>query len=185
MSGEDTIVAGMAGRYATALFELAGEANALDVVAKDLDELGALIRKSQELARVVRSPLFSREEKGRAMGAILERLGASALTRKFIGLLALKRRLFALPDMIRSYRALLAQKRGEITAHVTSAHPLDTQQKNALSDILRATFKRDVKLATAVDEGLLGGLIVKIGSRMIDSSLSTKLDRLKLAMREA
>ena len=185
VSGEDVIVSGMAGRYATALFELADETNALDAVARDLGQLAEMMRASKDLVRVVRSPLVSREEQARAMAALLDRIGAHDLTRRFVGLLAQKRRLFALADMIRAYRALLAQKRGEMTAHVTSAHPLDSEQRAALSDILHVTFKRDVKLETTVDQNLLGGLIVKVGSRMIDSSLATKLDRLKLAMREA
>src|SRR5262249_30635141 len=104
---------------------------------------------------------------------------------KFIGLLAHKRRLFALPGIIKIYRDLVAAERGEMTAEVTSAHPLSGNQKNALSDILRVTFKREVKIDATVDDRLLGGLVVKVGSRMIDSYLATKLDRLKLAMREA
>lgn len=185
MSGEDTNVAGMPGRYAIALFELADESGALDAVAGDLDSLAKLIAESADFALVIKSPSFSREEQGRAMEALMTRLNAHALTRNFVGLLAQKRRLFALPDMIRGYRQLLAKKRGEMTADVTAAHPLSSAQRDALSDILRVTFKRDVKLNLTVDERLLGGLIVKVGSRMIDSSLATKLDRLKLAMREA
>lgn len=185
VSGEEPIVAGMAGRYATALFELADEAAALDAVAADLDQLARLVRGNADLLRVVKSPLFSREEQGRALLAILERLGAAPLTIRFVGLVAAKRRLFALLDMIAAYKSLIAKKRGEITARVTSAQPLNDVQRQALGDLLRMTYKRDVKLEAAVDEALLGGLIIKVGSRMIDSSLSTKLDRLKFAMKEA
>ena len=175
----------MAGRYATALFELADEAGALDKVAADLGRLAPLIRGSDDLARLVRSPLFSREEQSRAMDAILVRLGVNDLTRKFVGLVAEKRRLFALLDMAAAYDALLAFKRGEIKARVTAAHPMNDAQTQALKDTLRNAFHREVKLEVAVDERLLGGLIVKVGSRMIDSSLATKLNKLKLAIREA
>jgi len=175
----------MAGRYATALFDLADEAGALDAVAQDLSRLSTLIRGSADLARVVRSPAFSREEQGRAMDAILARLSVNPLTRKFVGLVAEKRRLFALLDMAAGYEALLAHKRGEIKAKVTAAHPINDAQIQTLKDVLRASFHREVKLEVAVDERLLGGLIVKVGSRMIDSSLATKLNKLKLAIREA
>jgi F-type H+-transporting ATPase subunit delta len=175
----------MAGRYATALFDLAGEAGARDAVSADLTRIVALVRGSADLARLVRSPVFSREEQARAMDAILARLNVQALTRKFIGLVAEKRRLFAVIDMAAAYEALLADKRGEIKARVTAAHPMSDAQTQALKDALRSAFHREVKLETAVDERLLGGLIVKVGSRMIDSSLATKLDKLKLAIREA
>jgi len=185
VSGAGSIVAGMAGRYALALFDLADETKALDPVASDLARLTALIRGSADLARLVKSPVFSREEQGRAMDAILARLGVNPLTRKFIGLVAEKRRLFALLDMAAAYEALLAFKRGEIKARVTAAHPLSDAQTEALKDTLRNAFHREVKLEIAVDNNILGGLIVKVGSRMIDSSLATKLNKLKLAIREA
>lgn len=175
----------MAGRYATALFELADEAKALDAVSGDLTRLVALVRGSADLARLVRSPAFSRAEQGRAMDAILARLNVHPLTRKFIGLVAQKRRLFALLDMAAAYEALLAHKRGEIKARVTAAHPMSDAQTQALKDTLRNAFHREVKLEIAVDERLLGGLVIKVGSRMIDSSLATKLDKLKLAIRGA
>lgn len=185
MSGAGSLVAGMSGRYATALFDLAEESKSLDTVAQDLTRLTALIRGSADLGRLVKSPVFSRAEQGQAMAAILERLGVSPLTKKFVGLVAEKRRLFALTDMATAFDALLAFKRGELKARVTSAHPLSDGQIIALKATLRATFKREVTLDTAVDNRLLGGLIVKVGSRMIDSSLATKLERLKLAIREA
>lgn len=185
MASEETIVSGVAGRYATALFELADEAGALDAVASDMMQLAGLVRANPDLARVVKSPLYSRDDQARALDAIAERLGASPLTRKFLGLLAQKRRLFALLDIAAAYDALLSAKRGEIKAKVTSALPLRDHEALAISDILRVAFRRDVKLENAVDPRILGGLIVKVGSRMIDSSLATKLDRLKLAMKQA
>ena len=175
----------MAGRYATALFDLAEEAGSLDAVAADLSRIVALVRGSADLSRLVKSPVFSREEQGRAMSAILERLNVNGLTAKFIGLVAEKRRLFALVDMATAYDTLLAHKRGEIKARVTASHFLNDAQIQALKDTLRNTFHREVKLEIFIDERLLGGLIVKVGSRMIDSSLATKLDKLKLAIREA
>jgi F-type H+-transporting ATPase subunit delta len=175
----------MAGRYAIALFELAEEARALDPVAEDLNRIVALVRGSADLTRLVKSPAFSRAEQGRAMDAILSRLKVNPLTRKFIGLVAEKRRLFALLDMAAAYEVLLAHKRGEIKARVTTAHLLNDGQIQALKDTLRAAFHREVKLEIFVDNRLLGGLVVKVGSRMIDSSLATKLNKLKLAIREA
>lgn len=190
MSGEDIVsgkdgVSGLAGRYATALFELADEAGALDAVSADLTRMTALVQGSADLARVLKSPVFSREEQGRALDAVLVRLGVNPLTRNFIGLLAQKRRLFALLDIAAAYDALLSVKRGEIKAKVTSARALSAGEVAAISDILRIAFRCDVKLQNAVDPRILGGLIVKVGSRMIDSSLATKLDRLKFAMKQA
>ncbi len=185
MAGEEPIVAGMAGRYATALFELAQEGNALDAVAKDLASIRELIDGSEDMKRLVRSPVFSADEQTNAINAILDKLSAHALTRKFVGLVAKNRRLFALRDMTRAFAAQLAKHRGEMTATVTSAHPLSDGQVNALKATLKQSFKLDVNLTSEVDADLLGGLVVKVGSRMIDTSLKTKLDNLQLAMKEA
>ncbi len=185
VAGEEPIVAGMAGRYATALFDLAQEANALDAVAKDLNSLRGLIDGSDDMKRLVRSPVFTADEQTGAINAILDRLSVHALTRKFVGLVAKNRRLFALRDMARAYAALLAKHRGEMTATVTSAHPLSDAQVTSLKATLKQSFKLDVNLTTDVDPALLGGLVVKVGSRMIDTSLKTKLDNLQLAMKEA
>ncbi len=175
----------MAGRYATALYDLAVEAGAPDVVERDLAQIADLLRESPDLLRLVRSPLFDRAAQSRAFGAVLERLGANELTKKFIGLLAERRRLFALADIIATFRAMMARRRGETTAQVRSAMPLDEAARDALAAELKSMLKRDVKLELKVDPGLLGGLVVKVGSRMIDSSLATKLETLKLAMKEA
>lgn len=185
MSGEEPIVAGMAGRYASALFELAGETKNRDRIGEDLRRLSALIAGSDDLRRLIRSPLYDRDDQARAMNAVLDRLGVDALTRKFVGLVTQKRRLFALPDIIRSFEALATVARGELKARVTSARPLSQSQIQDLTDTLRASLKREIKLDAQVDERVLGGLVVRVGSRMIDSSLATKLDRLRLAMREA
>lgn len=184
MSSEQ-LVSGMAGRYATALFELADAQGSLDAVASDLASIRALLDSSDDLVRLVRSPVFDADAKWRAVSAILEKTGISGLVYNFIGIVTRKRRLFALPGMISGYTALLALKRGEMSADVTSAHALDESQIAALKTALNAATGRDVFINMAVDSGLLGGLVVKVGSRMIDSSLRTKLNSLKLAMKEA
>ena len=181
----DHPVSGVAGRYATALFELAEAQGALDAVAADLGKISAMLGASEDLKRLVRSPIFGADEQGRAFGAVLEKAGISGLVKNFAGLVIRNRRLFALPDMISAYGALLAQKRGEVTAQVTSAHPLGDAQVESLKAALKSATGRDVRIDTKVDAGLLGGLIVKVGSRMIDSSLRTKLNSLKIAMKEA
>jgi F-type H+-transporting ATPase subunit delta len=175
----------MAGRYATALFELAESEGHLDATASDLARVTSLINGSEDFRRLVASPVFSAGEQGRAFAAILERAGIKGLVARFAGLVIQNRRLFALPDMITGFNRLLAAKRGEITADVTSAHPLSDAQVASLKQSLKAATGRDVQIDAKVDAGLLGGLIVKVGSRMIDSSLKTKLTSLKLAMKEA
>ena len=185
MASENVSVAGLAGRYATALFELANETKSLEAIAADLARLKALTDGSADLARLVRSPVFSREEQGRAMEAILARLNVNALTKNFIGLLAQKRRLFALTGIVAAFNALLARQRGEMTAEVTSAQPLKPEQRTALMGTLKDAMTRNMRLTERVDPTLLGGLVVKVGSRQIDSSLKSKLVRLERAMRGA
>lgn len=185
MPSEGPIGSGVAGRYASAVFELAADDHALEAVERDLARVEALIEESADLSRLLRSPVYSRAEQSRAWAALLERLGAHTLTRKFIGVLAAKRRLYALREVIRFYNALIARRRGEITAKVISAEPLDADERARLIQELKASFKRTVKLDASVDKRLIAGLVVRVGSRMIDASLATKLDRLKLAMKEA
>lgn len=175
----------MAGRYATALFELADSASSLDATAADLGRIASLINESDDLRRLVVSPVFGADDQARAFSAVLDRVGIKGLVANFVGLVIQNRRLFALPDMIRGFNALLAAKRGEVTADVTSAHPLNDAQIQSLKASLKTATGRDVTLNTKVDASLLGGLVVKVGSRMIDSSLKTKLTSLKLAMKEA
>jgi F-type H+-transporting ATPase subunit delta len=178
-------VSGMAGRYATALFELADAANGLDAAAGDLATVSALLNESGDLRRLVASPVFGAEEQGRAFAAVLDRAGIKGLVANFIALVIRNRRLFALPDMIAGFNGLLAVKRGEVSADVTSAHPLSDAQIQDLKASLKTATGRDVQINANVDASLLGGLVVKVGSRMIDSSLKTKLISLKLAMKEA
>ena len=183
MAAQTTIVAGIAGRYASALFDLALERKAIEAVADDLERLAALISESADLARLVRSPVLTREQQIAAMGAILERAGMDELTRNFIGLVASNRRLFALNDMISAYANLRSRHRGEITGAVLSAQPLSAAQVAAVKSALAQAMGQEVLLDADVDDSLLGGLVVRVGSRMVDASLRTKLQSLRLAMK--
>jgi F-type H+-transporting ATPase subunit delta len=173
---------GLEGRYASALFELAGTETLLTQVDKDLAAFDSLIQENEDLNNLIRSPIISRDEQGAALRAILVKAGVNDLTQRFIGLVAQKRRLFALRDIIRAFQALLAAHRGETTAEVTSARELSDEQMKALGASLKDVVGSDVTVDATVDPDLLGGLIVKVGSRMIDTSLKTKLQQLRLAM---
>jgi F-type H+-transporting ATPase subunit delta len=177
------MMASMAGRYAAALFDLAKEERRLPQVEADLKAFQAMLDDSADLRRLVRSPVISAEDQAKALDTILARAGLSALTANFFRLIARNRRLFAVADMMGNFRALLARERGEVSADVASAHPLTPEQLNALKDALRVQIGKDVMVNTRVDPALLGGLIVKVGSKMIDSSLRTKLNNLKVAMK--
>ena len=184
MADGQTIVSGMAGRYANALFELALEAKAIDRVTAELDGFAAMLEESEDLRRLVRSPVFSRDEQARAMSAILDRAGIKGLTANFLGLVVKNRRLFAVLDMIDAYKAIAAAHRGETTAQVVSALPLDDKQMQALKAAIKEAMETDVVVSAKVDESLLGGLVVKVGSRQIDTSLRTKLNNLRIALKE-
>jgi F-type H+-transporting ATPase subunit delta len=177
------MMASMAGRYAAALFELAKDQRELDQVQRDLASFLKMLDDSADLRRLVRSPVIGSDDQARGLTAILERAGIGGLTANFLKLIARNRRLFAVGDMIRSFRVLLARERGEVSANVTSAHALSQQQMQQLADTLRTSIGKNVQIDTRVDANLLGGLIVKVGSKMIDSSLRTKLDNLKVAMK--
>ena len=174
---------GLAGRYANAVFELAREQGVVDGVDGDLQAIKAMMAASAELRRLVKSPVFGHEEQVRALRPVLEKMGVQPLTEKFLLTLAAKRRLFALENVIAAYERLVARVKGEIQAEVTSAHPLNDAQTAELKAMLKAKLGRDPRLNAKVDPTLLGGLVVKVGSRMIDSSLRTKLAGLKAAMR--
>lgn len=184
VAGEKLKISGMPGRYATALFELSHDAKAVDTVAKDLGQFQALIDSSEDLSRLVRSPVFSAEDQTAAVLAILKKAGIKGLAANFVGLVAENRRLFAVSDMISGYQNLVAQARGEVTAEVTSAEKLKPAQKKALAAELKKALGKDANIIDKVDPGLLGGMIVKVGSRMIDSSLKSKLNSLRIAMKE-
>ena len=176
---------GVAPRYASALFELADESGQLDKVARDLRAINTAITDVQDLQRLVRSPVISRREAGAAMGACLENARASELTRNFVGLVASNRRLFALQAMIRAYLDKLSTRRGEVSAEVTSAIKLTKKQTDSIASVLKAAVGAKVSVDVQIDPSLIGGLIVKVGSRMIDSSIKTKLSKLKLALKGA
>lgn len=183
MATNEPMMASMAGRYAAALFDLAKEDRHLPQVEADLAAFQSMLDQSADLRRLVRSPVISADDQAKALNAILAKAGLSSLTANFLRLIARNRRLFAVADMIRDFRALVARERGEVKADVASAHPLTPDQLTALKDMLRVQIGKDVQVNTRVDPALLGGLIVKVGSKMIDSSLRTKLNNLKVAMK--
>lgn len=178
-----SVVHGLGGRYATALFELAREEKREAEVERSLATLKAALADSAELRTLISSPLLEREQAARGMEAVAGKLGVDSLTMKFLGVLSKNRRLSALPEIVRAYQKLAAAARGEITAEVVSAHPLTGAQADALKQQLRARYRQDVALDQHVDPEILGGLIVKVGSRLIDSSLKTKLDNIGRAMK--
>ncbi len=178
-------VSTMAGRYAAALFELAGEAGSIDAVKADLDRFDALIAENPDLNRLVRSPVFSAEEQLQALSAVLERAGIGGIAAKFLKLVTSNRRLFAVRDMIKAYRKLAALYKGQATAEVTVAEKLKDEHVEALRSALKAVSGKNVDLDIKIDPAIIGGLVVKLGSRMVDTSLRTKLNAIKHAMKEA
>ena len=176
---------GVADRYALALFELAEETNTVDAVKGDLEGFAALMDESGDLTRLVRSPVFSADEQLHALSAVLRRAGIGGLAAKFLKLVAANRRLFAVRDMVRAYRELVARHKGEATAQVTVAERLKDEHLNALRSTLKAVSGKDIDLDIKVDPAIIGGLVVKLGSRMVDASLRTKLNAIKHAMKEA
>lgn len=183
MAHEATGPASLAGRYASALFDLADQAKALDAVAADLTGLRAMIGESADLRRLLASPVVGREAQGKALAALVKQAGFGELVTKFVGTVARNGRLRDLSAMISAFLAELARRRGESTADVVSATPLTEAQLNALNETLRRLVGNKVSVNARVDSDLLGGLVVKVGSRMFDSSIRTKLQRLQLAMK--
>jgi F-type H+-transporting ATPase subunit delta len=185
VASKGTGVSGLADRYAAALFDLADERKSLDQVADDLRQLRAMLGESAELRRLVRSPILSRADQGRAITAVADRAGLTPLTSNFLGLVAQNRRLFAVPAMIDAFLARLAARRGEVTAEVVAAQNLTPGQLDAVNEQLRKAMGSKVAVEVRVDPALLGGLVIKVGSRMVDASLRSKLHRLQLAMKGA
>lgn len=183
MASEATGEVGLAERYARALFDLADEQKSLDQVAADLKSLATMIGESADLRRLIRSPIIGREEQGKAIAALAAAANLNLLSRNFLGLLARNRRLFVLPQIIDAFLAHLAARRGEVTAQVTSAAPLTPAQQSALQDALRKSAGAKLAIDQRIDPSLLGGIVVRLGSRMIDASLKSKLNRLQLAMK--
>lgn len=178
-----SIQASLGGRYATALFDLASEAGAIDAVEASLAKVRAALDQSDDFKALATSPVIARDAAGKAVLSTADELGVDPTTRNFLGVLAANRRLGELPAIIRAFRQLAARHRGETTAEVTSAHPLDDAQVDALKQSLRQRIGRDVNVELTVDPALLGGLVVRIGSQMIDSSIRTRLNSLAHAMK--
>lgn len=184
MSEPASISTGIATRYATAVFELASEGNALASLESDLDALEAALAGSSDLRAMTTSPVYSREDMGKAITALAGKMGLSATMSGALSMMAQNRRLFALPQLIATLRAMIAEAKGEVTAEVTSASVLTKAQADQLAATLKARVGKTVKLNVAVDESLIGGLIVKVGSKMIDTSIRSKLAALQNSMKE-
>jgi F-type H+-transporting ATPase subunit delta len=174
----------MAGRYATALFELAEESKSVDAVLKDLQRFEDLLASSDDLKRLVKSPVFSAEEQLAAISAIFDKAKFSGLAANFIKLAAKNRRLFAVDAMIRAFRAIVAKARGELTAKVTVAEPLNDARVKDVKAALKDVTSQDVSVDIKVDPSIIGGIIVQLGSRMVDASLKTRLSAIQTAMKE-
>jgi F-type H+-transporting ATPase subunit delta len=185
VADQDAIVSGMAGRYATALFELALEQGAVDTTKVNLERFDALVAEVADLARLLRSPVLSADDQTRALSAVLDSAGIDGLAANFLKLVATNRRLFAALDMVQGYRALVAKHKGEVTAEVTLANRPSDAQLAAIKDALATVTKKTVQVKVKVDPAIIGGLVVKLGSKMVDSSLRTKLNAIRLAMKEA
>ena len=185
MAAEDPSVSGVSGRYATALFELARDEKSIDAVKADLDKFDALLNESADLKRLVRSPVFAADTQSKALSAVLDKAGITGISANFLKVLTANRRLFAVADVVRAFNALVAKYKGEASADVTVAEPLSEKNLDALKAALKAVSGKDVTLNVKVDPSIIGGLVVKLGSRMVDSSLRTKLNSIKHAMKEA
>ena len=185
MATQSNVVSEIAERYASAVYELADEGRVLDETAADLKALQALLEESEDLQTLIRSPLIDADAKAAAVAEVLRQAGASDLTRRFIGVIARNNRLFVLPAVIKAFLAELAARRGEITAEVTSAQPLKPSQLESVTNALRNALGGKVSVDAKLDPSLIGGLVIRVGSRMIDASLKSKLQRLQLAMKGA
>jgi F-type H+-transporting ATPase subunit delta len=185
ISNSGPVLSGIAGRYASALFELASDAKQIPAVGADLARFGAMISGSDDLQRLVRSPAYSAGDQVAAVSALLDKAKIGGLAANFIKLVASKRRLFALEGMITAYSTLADARAGIVKAEVTVAQPLSDKNRKAVSEALVAVTGKQVSIAEKVDPAIIGGIVVKLGSRMVDSSVRTKLNSLKIAMKEA
>ena len=185
MSGQDPLSSGAADRYARALFALAQDANIIDVVESELASLKAILLAHPALAEVLESPIVSAAEKAAVITQIAKKASLGALTHNFVGAAAEARRAGELSHMVDRFAALSAARRGTVQAHADTAQPLSARQQKDLAAALKKALGKEVKITTRVDPALLGGLVVKVGSRMFDSSLKSKLDGLNLAMKES
>ncbi len=183
MSSKTSDVLGLSGRYADALLELAVDNGAVESVEADAKLLRQMVADSVDLRRFIESPVFSRADHMKGLDAVIEKAGIGDLTRKFVLLIAHNRRLFALSEILEVLLKKMAERRGEVTAAVTSARALTAAQRTALANALKKATGQDVNVEASVDPKVLGGLVVRIGSRMVDSSLRSQLQRLQLAMK--
>lgn len=184
VSDSASLTSGISGRYATALFELAKDAKQLDGLDSDVATLSEALTSSADLTSMINSPVYTRAEQGAAIAGVAKAMELSDLTANTLKLMATKRRLFVLPEMLNSIRALIAEEKGEVTADVTVAKPMSKKQSDDLATALKKAVGKDVNIETTVDESLIGGLVVKVGSRMIDSSIRAKLNKLQNVMKE-
>ncbi|PLS21960.1 F0F1 ATP synthase subunit delta [Neptunicoccus cionae] len=184
MSDKGSISSGIAVRYATAVFELAKEANELPALEKDLDALTAALEESTDFVELISNPVYTRDEMAAAVAAIGKKMKLTSTVANTLGLMAQKRRLFVLPALIDTVKGMIAEEKGEVSAEVTAAKKLTKAQEEKLTKTLKASVGKDVKVNVTVDESLIGGLIVKVGSKMIDSSIKSKLSNLQNAMKE-
>ncbi|MFQ6549262.1 F0F1 ATP synthase subunit delta [Aestuariibius sp. 2305UL40-4] len=185
MSETASISTGIAGRYASAIFELTQEQKSLDTLEKDVDALSAAVDESDDLKQLLTSPIYSRDQQEKAIGAVAEKMGLSATMTNTLRLMAQNRRLFVVPALIAQLREKIANAKGEITADVVAAKALTKAQSDKLVKVLKERFGSDIKLNSSVDESLIGGLVVKVGSKMIDTSIRSRLDALQNTMKEA
>jgi F-type H+-transporting ATPase subunit delta len=185
LASETSGLSGVAERYATALYDLADESKALDAVAADLRTLKTLIDGSPDLRRFLRSPLIDRQAQTKGMQAVLAAAKTSDLVRRFVGVVGGNRRLFALPGMIDAFLRQLAKRRGEVTVYVSSARALTPDQNARLTDVLKQAVGQKINIEAKVEPELIGGLVVRVGSRMVDTSIRTQLQRLRRALRAA
>jgi len=180
----NSLTSGVAGRYATALFEIARDGNLLDEVERDLREIETIHANSADFREILANPVYTREQQGKALAAIASAMGLGQTAASTLGLMAKNRRLFVLPELIAQVKGLIAAHRGEVTAEVTAATTLTQAQLDALSAKLKESVGKNVKIDVTVDESLIGGLVVKVGSRMIDTSIRSKLSALQNVMKE-
>ncbi|MEQ9053912.1 MAG: F0F1 ATP synthase subunit delta [Roseovarius confluentis] len=184
MSESASISTGIAARYATAVFDLAKESSELDALERDVDALEAAIAESSDLRDLIRSPIYTRDQQGGAVAALAEKMGLTGIVANTLKLMASKRRLFVLTQLLVVLRGKIADEKGEVTAEVQAAHALTEEQQSELAKALKASVGKDVKMKLSVDETLIGGLIVKVGSKMIDTSIRSKLAALQNTMKE-
>ena len=184
MSEPASISTGIAARYATAVFDLAKETNSIKAIEADVEALDAALAESADFNALIQSPIYSRDEQGTAIAAIAAKMGLSETMINALALMASKRRLFVLPQLVATLRAAIAEDKGEVTADVISAKALTKAQADKLAKTLKASVGKDVNIKATVDESLIGGLVVKVGSKMIDSSIRSRLNALQNSMKE-